>query len=851
MGFFTKSEARAKTVRAKALPAETARLLGSSLLRPINEDALHPNIEPTGVGSDVDALVLLDWPSDLDDRAGVHCSGSLGSLYRMKIEGVHERVAYDYIVRTRPPDGRDARPVEIEAYRLEVEATILACRPHVVYALGHRVVAWVSPEVGYSMATHRGRVFAASVGGHRFWVVPAYPPRQAAKLFETGDARGSGDEIRRATWADLTRDSVRGASFEKRPLVYPCDRQQLLAQFRCTVERSCSVALVEGLAQFHEAAAGTLMFDVETNMKRPYGEGARILSFAVCDGVQTFSMAIDHPDAPIPAWLLDQFFRVLVELFRGRQIYAHNLEFDLEWLLVMAGDRSLDLLQAPASWWCSEVGAYILDQREGKSLDYLARLYYGLPLKRLSPPRLWEQKGALTELLEYGALDAAVAFRVAARQRMELRRLGRLPQFQYHMGRIPMIVRMQARGVPVDDATVLRFEQELMARRSEVLDVIAGDVVVRQYTEAVGRPFNPTSPDSVLKLFGEHLKCPSCYRDGASTTDAEALGEAATLYPIAARILELREVEKKLGTYVRRFRRDAEDGYVYPDGKIHSRFLSTRTQTRRLASVEPNGQNWPKRKGREVRGMVRADPGHVLVSMDLGQIEARCMAMLTLDPHVIRMFREPDYDIHMVWAEKLARAYPSVLRGRGFASVGKFRSAVKNEFVFPAFYGAGIKKVSRLTGLPVPVLMPLFEEFWAQFLAVRAWQKRQVASYEQCGYIETQLGFRRYGPLKYNMILNTEPQSLGSDFCVEAAIRMEELAQEQQLSWCGPIVNIHDDLLYHVPEERLEWFIENAVPRTIVTPHEFAKVVPLTCDVEVGKDWANMEYRESFRSDEL
>lgn len=832
-------------------------MLGVGALKQINRLAYHPNMQPEGVGEDVDALVLLDWPSEVDDVAGKHSTGQLGYQYRLRVQRIHERVAYDYLCRTRPPDvdgkARDATLTEIEAHRPDVEGTIAACKPTVVYALGHRVVDWLSQGVGYSITTHRGRVFSARVAGCTFWVVPVIPPRQAERLFEVGTDRGSGEEVRRFTWKDLARTGVHGKTWEElgRPAVLRPSKSELLQRYGCKIITSCSPA---ALLAFGASAKKTFVFDFETINKRPYGKGSRIQSVAVSDGKQTFSMLVDHPDCPVPARVLDELRDAFVELFRGRRAYAHNLQFDLEWLLWFVGsERARVILQNIGEWCCSQVGAFILDQREGKSLDYLSRMYFGLPFKNLSPHESWDQKGgvgsvALQELLEYGALDAGIGYAVAGMQRMELARLGRLDQFKYHMERVPMLDVMQAQGFPICGVTVQKFDDEYTERQASILAKIAEDKHVIQYEKTRGR-FMPSSPDCVLKMFHDQLRCKEVRRDDKLTTDAEALGAIKGHIPLAGLVLDLREVEKKLGTYVRRFHKGAHKSLVFPDGKLHSEFPTTVTATRRLASKDPNAQNWPKRKGKEIREVVKVPDGWVLVSNDLGQIEARCLAMSSLDPEVIRQFTDSSYDIHMEWAIKLSDAYPAVMRN--FSNMEHFRSAVKNEFVFPAFYGAGVSKIARLTGIPENKLYPLFEEFWAQFVGVKKWQKRQLDLYQVNGYVESLLGYRRYGPLKYNMILNTGPQSLGSDICVEAAVKMFHEYLKTGEEWWNPIGNIHDDLLYVVPKSEMDRFRPVCVRNTIVSPHPFVSVVPLTCDMEEGQDWAHMEKTGSFRSDQL
>lgn len=835
------------------MPPETARLLGVGSLKTINRMAHHPNMQPEGVEGGADALVLLDWPSEVDDVAGKHCTGQIGYQYRLRLSRVHDKIAFDYLCRTRPPGERDATLSEIEAHRPAVEGTIAACRPRVVYALGHRVVDWLSPGVGYSIATHRGRVFAARVAGHSFWVVPVIPPRQAENWFETGDQRGSGDEVRRFTWQDLAAPGAFGKTWAElgAPAVLRPNRAALLERYGCKIVSTCSPA---ALLEWGAEAKRTIVFDFETIKKRPYSEGASIQSLAVSDGKTTLSMVVDHPDCAVPARVLEELKDALVGVFAGRRVYAHNLQFDLEWLLWFVGpERARKILQSVHQWCCSQVGAFILDQREGQSLDYLSRMYFGLAFKALSPHESWDQKGgvgsvALQELLEYGALDAAIGYSVAAVQRIELSRRGRIDQFDYHMRRVPMLDCMQARGFPIDAATVQRFDDLYTDQQAKLLARIAEDEHVKQYEKITGS-FIPSSPDCVLRLFHDQLRCKEVRRDDKLTTDAEALGEIKKHIPLAGLILELRDVEKKLGTYVRRFHRGASRSYVYPDGKLHSEFLTTRTATRRLASIHPNAQNWPKRKSKVIRAVVRVPDGYVLVSIDLGQIEARCLAMESRDPNVIRQFIDSEYDIHLEWAQKLAAAHPAVMRD--YSSMDHWRSAVKNEFVFPAFYGAGVRKISRLTGIPEAKLYPLFDEFWDQFKGVKAWQKRQLDLYNKRGYVESLLGYRRYGPLKYNMILNTGPQSLGSDICVEAAVRMHEQYLETGEEFWQPVGNIHDDLLYVVPRSEMDRFRPIAVRNTIVSPHDFVSVVPLTCDMEEGQHWAEMKKTGSYRSDKL
>jgi DNA polymerase-1 len=76
--------------------------------------------------------------------------------------------------------------------------------------------------------------------------------------------------------------------------------------------------------------------------------------------------------------------------------------------------------------------------------------------------------------------------------------------------------------------------------------------------------------------------------------------------------------------------------------RIHAQFPSTRTSTGRFASRHPNLQNIPSRSeiGRLIRMGFTASPGKVLVGCDFSQIEMRDGAHYSLDPNLLRIFRE-------------------------------------------------------------------------------------------------------------------------------------------------------------------------------------------------------------------
>lgn len=839
MGFFTREEAR-RSKSSRALPIDTVRRLGVSAAHRMNPRAKHPNMQPQLPDGSCDVLVLDGWPTKSDDERGEHFSDSIGVRYRRRIARAAEGlgVGYDYICRTLPKPDLEPTATEIAAFQTAVEETIARAKPRAIIACSHRVVDWFSPGIGYKITVHRGRAFPVEVGGHATWVYPVIGRHNWRALCEKGDDDSSPEEYKEQTWRDLKS----AVELREPPTLYPADKQALLNRYQTRIELIPSIAALDDFAQH---AGGQISIDIETKHLRPYMKGARILSVALCDGDRLLAMPMDHPEVPVPRVRVSGVLKALLRIFKDRSIVAHNAAFELEWLQFFTNRW----VAGTGQWDCTQVGAFTLDTREGQSLDYLCRLYFGLPLKSVSPAQLWNERGAVPALLEYNALDAAMGWEVARVQMDEIVESGQFDAYEYHMERVAPLADMQARGLPIVQDRVRVFEAEYSHRVGKLSESIKRCLEVIEFSGTRGL-FNPASDADVAQLFAAYLVAGD---DGKISVAAPILEALPDHYQSVPLILDHRDASKKLSTYIRRYLPENPETYIMADGLVHCNYNSTRAQTRRLACLEPNNQNWPARKGKDIRSIVMPDDGYTIVSIDLGQIEARALGMLTLDKQVIRMFYE-DYDVHLEWAEILAQMDTTIMDRRGLATMKDWRSQVKNQFVFPAFYGAGKKKISKLTKIPIDVVAKALDKFWKQFAAVKKWQKQQFAFYEANHYVVSPTGFIRRAPLKYNMVINTPIQCTASDICVEGLVRANRIAYERNQIWWTPVMNIHDDLTWIVPDAELDAFIPDAVRAMIYFEgdprYDFINV-PLTCEVTTGKDWSIMQEYGTYRSDQL
>lgn len=168
----------------------------------------------------------------------------------------------------------------------------------------------------------------------------------------------------------------------------------------------------------------------------------------------------------------------------------------------------------------------------------------------------------------------------------------------------------------------------------------------KEIYELSGHEFNVASPKQLAVVLFDELHLPTSKKQ---STDAATLNDLVDAHPIIDKILTWRSISKLAGTYA-----DALPHQIANDGRIHTTFLQTSTNTGRLSSRNPNLQNIPIKTelGEEIRKCFVAEPGKTLISVDYSQIQLRLLA----DVANVEMFRETfnrGLDIHEQTARKI------------------------------------------------------------------------------------------------------------------------------------------------------------------------------------------------------
>jgi len=156
-----------------------------------------------------------------------------------------------------------------------------------------------------------------------------------------------------------------------------------------------------------------------------------------------------------------------------------------------------------------------------------------------------------------------------------------------------VLARMEANGIRIDPAE--------LSRLSTIMDAEIRTLTADIHSLA-GREFNISSPQQLGKILFEEMGIPAPVRYGKGkvvSTAADILEGLAAEHPVAAKVLEYRQLTKLKGTYV-----DALPQLLDPDtARLHTTYNQCGAATGRLSSTNPNLQNIPIKTalGREIR----------------------------------------------------------------------------------------------------------------------------------------------------------------------------------------------------------------------------------------------------------
>lgn len=529
-------------------------------------------------------------------------------------------------------------------------------------------------------------------------------------------------------------------------------------------------------------------------------------------------------DAPIDFSLPARTWR---EDFNVEQVKALFTKLEFKTL----GDRLMRLLgEAPTTGEQSDTvdKAAVVEAKPQEEIDALELKKAGIALWLLDSDKT---SPTLEDILAY----AGTATFAEAKDKIfaDLAKHGLTKVYEeIELPLVSIIEEAQRYGVLVD----VPYFKSLSERYHAELSKIEASV----YT-AAGREFNLNSPKQLgevlfdeMQLTAKGLKKTA---GGARSTRESELEKLKDAHPIIEHILDYRELQKLLSTYV-----DTIPLMADAEGRLHTTLNQAGTTTGRMSSNNPNMQNIPVRGpfGKEIRRGFIAGAGHQLVACDYSQIEMRVLAMLSKDEKLIATFKEGK-DVHasvasFVFKVPEADVTPDMRR----------KAKVIN---FGIVYGMGVNALKANLGSTRDEAERFYNDYFHTFPSIREYFEKVKTDARKLGYTETLFGRRRYfsgikSAIPYvramaeRMAVNAPLQGTAADIIKIAMKEIDaELKRTGLVSKVHALLQVHDELIYEVEttavseaRELIRRVMENAIESTL----------PLSANVSSGPNWAEL-----------
>lgn len=389
-----------------------------------------------------------------------------------------------------------------------------------------------------------------------------------------------------------------------------------------------------------------------------------------------------------------------------------------------------------------------------------------------------------------------------------------------------ILAEMEMTGIRVDAQRLNQMKGEFAERLHQIEQKI--------YQQA-GEEFNLNSPKQLGVILFEKMGLPVIKKTKTGySTAVDVLEQLKKQAPIVEDILSYRQISKIQSTYVEGLLK-----MIQGDGKIHTRYVQTLTQTGRLSSVDPNLQNIPIRleEGRKIRqAFVPRKKDWLIYSSDYSQIELRVLAHISDDEHLKKAFLDGQ-DIHSSTAmrvfgiEKAEDVTPNMRRQAKAVNFG-------------IVYGISDYGLSQNLGITRKAAQQYIDTYFERYPGVKRYMETVVREAKDKGYVETLYQRRRYLPdinsRNFNLrsfaertAINSPIQGSAADILKIAMIELDCRLKEEKMT-ATMLLQVHDELVFEVPENELEQLnqLVKEVMESAVTLH-----VPLITDSSWGKTW--------------
>lgn len=432
---------------------------------------------------------------------------------------------------------------------------------------------------------------------------------------------------------------------------------------------------------------------------------------------------------------------------------------------------------------------------------------------------------------------------------------------------IPQINRMSRYGIAIDIPYLKELSLELASEMVDLQKQISSyvplaalnqfSVLAAEIEDTEGRAdVNANSAIQIRTLLfdllsvgkGRDLKQTS---DGKVSTGKKNLELSKADHPVVPLVLQYRERAKLKSAFTDSLPLKAryhpagdscpvcELSHVESTWRVHTTFTTTRAETGRFSSKNPNLQQIPTRSelGGRIRKAFYAAPGKKIVSTDFSQVELRDLAHMSAAASMIRVYQE-DKDIHIYTA---CRAfghdydkYALLAAKKEAKTLTDQEKAIWSDFAlncrlpsknlnFMIVYGAswkGLQAQLALSGIlwDERQCQDFIDRWFNLYPEVQAYLDQQAYRARRYGFVWTPCGRIRLVPevrschsyIRSAGIRQAGNMPVQGCSAEQTKLVMGELEQdflemhEQQGIWVWPLLTIHDQVMVEAEEDYAE-----------------------------------------------
>ena len=356
--------------------------------------------------------------------------------------------------------------------------------------------------------------------------------------------------------------------------------------------------------------------------------------------------------------------------------------------------------------------------------------------------------------------------------------------------------------------------------RLKTLNILKG--LEEKIYKHAGKEFNVNSPKQLSEILFDELGLKS---NKKRSTAIDVLEKLKHTHPIIPELIKYRKYQKINSTYAEGLQK-----HIQKDGKIHTIYHQSLTQTGRLSSSDPNLQNLSVKDedAREIRKAFVASEGCILYAADYSQIELRVLAHMASETQMIEAFNN-GIDIHT----KTAMLIFGVDKDNVTSTMRREAKTVN----FGIVYGQTQFGLASELNIDINAAKDFMDGYFESYPMIKKFMDETIHFCKEHGYVTTLFNRRRvineihdknYMIREFGKraAMNAPIQGTAADLIKMAMIKVVKAMDEQKLK-SKLILQIHDELVFDVVLEEKE-IMEKIVKEAM--EHVYELSLPLVID---------------------